>query len=152
MDDSFRVFLSRAMKYCSRKEVCVSEISEKLKIWGVEDEQTSEKIIKQLIEEKFIDEQRFADAFTMDKFKFYNWGKTKIKYHLKRKKISEKIIQNSLAKILDDQYIDAAAALLEKKAASIKNIEPKIKKQKLYNYLISKGFEPDIFYKIFDKI
>lgn len=152
MDDDFKVLLSKAMKYCSQREVCISQITQKLTLWGVQNLKTSEKIIEQLIAEKFIDEQRYANAYTLDKFKMNKWGKNKIKFNLKNKNIPEKIIQNSLSTIQEKEYLNTAISLLVKKNASMKIPEPKVKKQKLYNFLISKGFEPDIFYKVFSKI
>lgn len=152
MSDNFKLLLSKAMKYCSKREVCIYEISNKLKVWGVSNSQTSNKIIEKLIAEKYIDEQRYADAYTLDKFKINKWGKNKIKYNLKNKNIPEKIIQNSLSLIDEQEYLNTAISLLVKKNASIKDSEAKIRKQKLYNHLISKGFEPEIFYYAFSKI
>ena len=145
-----KFFLSKAMKYCSRREVCISDITDKLTAWEANQQDIS-YIIDVLINEKFIDELRYAKAFASDKFKFNNWGKNKIFYHLKAKRIPENFINEALLEIDDQEYKNIAKKLLLKKLKTLKPDTPNLK-QKLYSFLANKGFEPEIFHEIIDEI
>ena len=90
--------LHKAAAYCSSGEQCCYDISEKLKKWGIEDSEAS-KIIEYLIKQRFIDEARYAKGFTNDKFRFNKWGRTKIAYALRLKKIPETLIDEALYNI-----------------------------------------------------
>ncbi len=144
------ILISKAMKYCSRREVCIHDITQKLYAWGADD-QDIPFIINILIKEKFIDELRYSKAFASDKFKFNNWGKNKIFYHLKAKKIPENLINEALQVIDNDEYKKVAKKLLLKKLNTLKPDTPNLK-QKLYSYMANKGFDSDIFYEIIDEI
>jgi len=129
--------LSKAQNICSKKEMCIFDISKKLQTWEAT-EIEKEDIIQSLIDDKFIDEQRYANAFTNDKFKFNKWGKIKISYHLKQKQIPNKYIQESLSQINDNEYIDALKSILKTKLISLTNKENK--KEKLVRFAQSRGY------------
>ncbi len=143
MNDDFTVALSKAMKYCSTKEVCIYDIKKKLSDWQVK-EQYFEKIVDILLNEKFIDEQRYANAFANDKFRFNNWGKRKIEYELKKKNIPQLFVNQAVSLIDESDYLKKIKYLV---AAKLKNTKAKnnfIKKQKILRFMVNKGFEPDI--------
>ena len=78
--------LHRAAALCSSAEHCTADIREKLARWGVT-EADSRTIIDRLVQERFIDEQRYAVAFVKDKFRFSGWGRIKMRYALQQKRI-----------------------------------------------------------------
>lgn len=142
--NNFGQALGKAMRFCSTKEVCVFDITQKLSNWGV-DEKYHHKIISTLKEEQFIDEQRYASAFTSDKFIFNKWGKIKISFQLKQKKIKDSYIQNALEQINQEEYIDTIEKLIITKLKSTKEQDFLKLKNKIFRHLTSKGFEAELF-------
>ncbi len=144
------VALEKAKKHCAYSERCHFDMRMKLREWNV-DEKTSEWIISCLIEESFINEERFALNYTRGKLTQNGWGKNKIKYALRQKKITDYLIKKSLAEISDDIYL----SIIKKEA--VKKITPKgITERQEFNkvlqYLIQKGFESDISTQVLNSI
>jgi len=135
--------LSKAMAICSKAEKCVSDIQQKLNDWGIE-QADAQKIIKTLIAEKFIDEERFTRYFVRDKFRFNQWGKVKIVFMLKSKKIPATLIEDALQEISDEAYLELLVKLLKDKVKKTKFINEYDKKGKLVRFAQSKGFEFDV--------
>jgi len=130
----------RASALCTRQEYCCSDIKEKLFQWDVEKE-TAKEVIYSLIKDKFIDENRYAGSYTRDKFKFNGWGKQKIIWNLRQKKIPEDIIQNSMETIDSDEYEKKLLNTLQEKSKKIKENDHAKKKAALIRFAASKGFE-----------
>lgn len=141
----------RATTLCARGEQCSHDIREKLIKWGLSPSE-SDKIIAQLLEERFIDDNRYAMAFSRDKAKFQRWGKLKITYHLRMKKISKEIIENSLEGIEDNDYEEKLLSLLKSKRKSIKIDDNYKIKASLYRYGLSRGFESALILKTIPKV
>jgi regulatory protein len=135
--------LSKAMAICSKAEKCVSEIQQKLRDWGIE-QVDAQKIIKTLITEKFIDEDRYTRYFVRDKFRFNQWGKVKIVFMLKSKKIPATLIEDALQEISDEAYLELLVKLLKDKAKKTKFVNEYDKKGKLVRFAQSKGFEFEV--------
>ncbi len=136
---------------CSKKELCVSEIARKIRIWEF-DNSTSLKIIEFLLKNNFVNEQRYANAFVNDKFKFNKWGKYKIENSLKAKFIPETIIDNALQLIPKEDSNKQIFDQLFKKLKSIKSTDKYQIRSKLYRFGISRGFDPDAIQISIDKI
>jgi regulatory protein len=143
----FKTALSKAMALCSRREYCISEIREKVVSWGISDSD-SDKIIATLIQENFINEERYATAFVKDKFNYNKWGKIKISAHLKAKRIQSVTIKIALESIDDDVYIKTITSVLESHRRSVKAKNKYDLKAKMLRYGLSKGFESSILYDI----
>ncbi len=138
--------LIKAQNICSKKEMCIFDISKKLQNWQAT-EIEKEDIIQSLIDDKFIDEQRYANAFTNDKFKFNKWGKIKISFQLKQRQISSKYIQESLCQLNYNEYIITLKKVLKNKLIELENKENK--KEKLVRFAQSKGYSLDDIFKVF---
>ncbi|MBN2663273.1 MAG: RecX family transcriptional regulator [Bacteroidales bacterium] len=149
--NEFNSALSKAMRFCSTKEVCIKDITFKLNNWNTNPE-FIDKIIASLIDEKFIDQQRYALAFAADKFKFNNWGKKKIAFHLINKNIPKNIIQKALNDINDTEYKKTAQKLINNKLKNLKTNDKIKLKNKILSSMTSKGYEPDIIYPILNEI
>ncbi len=147
----FENALSKAMKFCSTKEVCISEITQKLEKWNI-DKKHHKKIISILIDEDYINEQRYAEAFTSDKFRFQDYGKIKIRYELRLKKIENEYINNALEIIDDESYFNKIEKLIASKLKTAKETDAYKLKAKIQRYLLSKGYEQEYFGKIINKI
>ncbi|SFD72159.1 regulatory protein RecX [Thermophagus xiamenensis] len=147
----FKTALNKASSLCSRQEQCCFDIRKKLQKWNVlPDDQ--EKILDLLVQEKFIDESRFATSYVRDKFRFNNWGREKIRWQLKQKGISNENIDHALAQIDEDEYKKTLSSLLKKKKEQLKNTEFNKVKAALIRNAVSKGFEMDIIFPIVEQL
>ena len=133
--------LQKAKYYCAYQERSHAEVKKKLYGFGLYKIEV-ELLMSQLIEEDYLNEERFAMAFAGGKFRIKNWGKTRIKYELKQRQVSDYCIKKALAAIPDEDYEKTLLKLTEEKLATLKS-EKNIftKKGKLQNYLVSKGYE-----------
>ena len=139
------------MAICSKSEKCISDIQKKLQQWEI-DEVSAQKIIDCLIAEKFIDEQRYAEFYVRDKFRFNGWGKAKIIFMLKGKFIPSIAIKKAIAQISDDDYFNACCKLVEQKSKSVKAENNYEYKMKLIKFAQSRGFEYDVVLKAVDQL
>ena len=147
----YKKALSKAMNICSRKEQCISDVMEKLNKWNVNNNNL-DKIINTLIQEKFIDEERYAVHYVNDKIWLNKWGKRKVLYVLKLKRISEKIIDKALGDIDNEKYYILVYNELKKKHKKLKPDDRLIIKSKLYNFGSGRGYESDLIYKAVGEI
>lgn len=143
----YKKALSKCMQICSRREYCTQDIIEKLFAWQVASE-LHEKIVEKLFNDKFIDHNRYTHAFVNDKFRFNNWGKVKIRYQLKQKYIEDNIIIEHLNNIEESDYIATLNSEICKKLKTAKANSDFERHQKVARYVISKGFEPDLVFKL----
>jgi regulatory protein len=150
-DDFYKQLLSKMCSYCAIYEKCKHDIYVKLDKYGASKLQ-QEQIIEYLETNNFINEERFANSFASDKFKFNKWGKNKIVYNLKEFKIEQKNIAEALNNINSDDYERVLLNLLKTKRAQIKDTDNYKIRQKLINYAISKGFEYELIYETISKI
>ena len=145
------VLLNKAATYASRCEHCESEVREKLLDWGGTCEETDE-IIAYLIEERYIDNQRYANSYVKDKFRFNHWGKYKISMMLRSKDIESGIIEEALGQIDEEEYLERLQQILRDKLRSLKYSSEYEKKGKLFKFAQSRGFESSAISKIIDLI
>jgi regulatory protein len=138
-----KVALSKAEHYCAYQERSQQEVRDKLYDWGL---WTSaiENIMSKLIEENFLNEDRFAKAYVRGKFNQKHWGKIKIKQGLQLKKVSPPLIKKALLTIDLDDYIATLTAVIEKKARTLTERNGIKKRYKLQQYALSRGFEPEL--------
>ncbi|MDR2824393.1 MAG: RecX family transcriptional regulator [Prevotellaceae bacterium] len=139
-NDEYGLLLARSATYCSLSEHCVLEVVRKLNAWGADSEQI-EKIIEHLIGEKYIDEQRFANAYARDKLRFNHWGKIKIGMLLGQKGIDNETINNALEDIDATEYETVLSDLLKSKQKTVKSTSDYEKRAKLMRVACGKGFE-----------
>lgn len=138
--------LQKIRHYCAYQERCHSEVKEKLYGFGLHKPDV-EKIIGSLIEDDFLNEERYAIQFTGGHFRMKKWGKVKIKYALQQKKVSEYCIKKALNTIDEDDYAQALAALISQKLKTLKAQKNMfIRKRKLQDFLTQKGFESDLIF------
>ena len=135
--------LQKLKHYCGYQERCHSEVKEKLYALGVW-KKDKDEIIAVLIEEKYLDEERFAIAFAGGRFRIKQWGRVKIKYELKQKQVSEYSIKKALKQIDEADYRKLLYKLAKGKYASLKNEQPLQQKKKTIDYLMGKGFEMEL--------
>lgn len=143
--------LQRAAAYCSLAEHCITEVQEKLAVWGATSPQ-SEDIIAYLQENGFIDETRYCRAFVSDKFRYNKWGKNKMEYHLRLKGLNDSSIQEGMNMIDDADYEEALIHLLSSKLKGLKYNDEYDKQGKLYRFAQGRGFERDVFERAYRQL
>ena len=99
-------FFLKASYYCSLSEHCIQKVREKLVQWETPKE-FIQPIIDRLVEEDYINEERFARAFVKDKFRFNHWGRIKITTHLRALAISSDIIAKDSLNIVNTLISDS---------------------------------------------
>lgn len=126
--------------YCSAAERCTSEVREKMCKYEF-DESELDEIVERLKAEGFIDERRYAEAFTKDKFRFAKWGKRKIEYALRAKGVAGADIQAALETIDEGEYEALRKQLAEAKAKTLKGDKNDMtNRAKILRFLASRGF------------
>ena len=140
-----KYIFEKAMRYCAYQERSVSDVKKKLYEWKVRPEMAN-KVIKTLLEENFLDEERFARVFTGGKFRIKKWGKRKIIAALRAREIPDNIIQKGLEEIDEDEYIKTLISLIEKKKASLSKPQSQVNRSKVLNYALSRGFEKHLIF------
>ena len=103
-----------------------------------------DEIISTLIEQDYLNEERFATQFAGGKFRMKDWGRKKIFYALKEKKVSEYNIKKALKEIDEEAYLSTLKELAEKKYSLLKSEQYLVRKKKTIDYLLQKGFEADL--------
>jgi regulatory protein len=132
--------LIKMQRYCAYQERSHQEVKDKLIELGVYGDRIDE-IIVELIQENFLNEERFAKAFVRGKFNIKKWGKIRIKNELKIHRISAYCLKKGFEEIEDSVYFDTLVSILTKKKLLL-NEEDKYKlRQKLFAYAQQKGYE-----------
>ena len=142
----------KAKHYCAYQERCHSEVKEKLYGFGLHKKEV-EELLAQLIEENYLNEERFALQFAGGRFRIKHWGRMKIKYELKQKQVSEYCIKKALASIDEKDYLKTLQKLFDEKLKTLKserNIF--IKKRKLQDHLLQRGFEAGLVRNVISKM
>lgn len=143
--------LTKMSMLCAESEKCKSDIADKLKRHGLSSEDI-ESILDYLENERFIDEARYSKFFAKDKYKFAKWGRKKIEYALKMKRIPVDYIKEALEEIPDDAYEETMMAALASKFRTIKFQNRYDAKGKLFRFAASRGYESSVALDAIDKI
>jgi regulatory protein len=138
-----KIALAKAEHFCAYQERSQQEVRDKLYEWGLYSNMV-ENVIVQLISGNFLNEERFAKAYTRGKFNQKGWGKNKIKQGLKFKKVSDVLIKKALSGINGDDYLQMLDKVIRKKAALLTEKDLYKKKYKLQQYALSRGYENDL--------
>jgi regulatory protein len=134
--------------YCAYQERSHREVKEKLYSFGLWKKDV-EPILSQLIEENYLNEERFAMQFAGGKFRMKQWGRIKIRYELQQKQVSEYCIRKALASIGEETYQKTFEKLATQKLTALKSEKNIfIKKRKLQDFLLQKGYEPSLMHML----
>lgn len=139
--------LQKLKQYCAYQERSHYEVKQKLWELGIRPAD-QEEVIASLIEDDYLNEERFAIQFAGGKFRMNDWGKKKIYYALKEKKVSDYCIKKGLAAISDEDYQKTLEDLAEKKYEALKGDAPMERRKKTIDYLLQKGYEHELINKI----
>ena len=138
--------LQRIQRYCVYQDRHHQEVRSKLIEFGVYGD-ALETIIAELIEEGFLNEERYARSFARGKFRVKHWGRIRIVQELKARHISAYSIKQGLKEIDETEYRSTLQAVMEKKWEALASEEPYARKSKTALYVISRGFESELVWE-----
>ena len=139
--------LDKMAKYCAYQERCVKDVRDKLKTFDIPKEEKT-KILDYLLDNRFVNDERFAKSFVRGKVNQSGWGVNKIRFHLIQKGIDKDIIEEALGQTDEEVYRQRLIEILKTKAKTIKADSDFEKKRKLAAYAMQKGFESALVWEI----
>ena len=139
--------LDKMAKYCAYQERCVKDVRDKLKTFDIPKEEKT-KILDYLLDNRFVNDERFAKSFVRGKVNQSGWGVNKIRFHLIQKGIDKDIIEDALGQTDEEVYRQRLIEILKTKAKTIKADSDFEKKRKLAAYAMQKGFEGSLVWEV----
>ena len=132
--------------YCAYQDRCHKEVVSKLKEMGMIP-LAIDTIVGQLIEDRFLNEERFAKSFVRGKFRIKKWGKNRIVNELKLRNISKYNITSALKEIDPNEYVQTLDTLSRKRLLQISETDIQKRKKKMADYLLYRGWESHLVYE-----
>lgn len=139
--------LAKLQAYCAYQERSHREVRSKLLDLGIYGDDL-EEIMADLIQENFLNEERFARSFARGKFRMKQWGRNRIAQELTLRGISSYCLRMALSEIDEEEYVNTLREVLEKKAALLSTQDVFQKKNKLAQYGMSRGFEGELVWRV----
>lgn len=139
--------LDKMAKYCAYQERCVKDVRDKLKTFDIAEEEKT-KILDYLLDNHFVNDERYAKAFVRGKVNQSGWGVNKIRFHLIQKGIDKDIIDEALGQTDEEAYRQRLIEILKTKAKTVKADSDFEKKRKLAAYAMQKGFEGPLVWEV----
>jgi regulatory protein len=139
--------LMKISDFCSYQERTHQEVRNKLYGFGL-NKDTVEAIIVKLIQENFLNEERFAKLYAGGKFRIKKWGRKKIQEGLKQKEISDYCIRLAMKEIPQDDYLKTLKELVEKRELKETEKNTYKRKHKIAQYLYGRGYESELIWEI----
>ena len=134
---------------CAQAEHCQYEMTEKMRRWGLSEEAQA-RIMERLVNERYVDDERFARAFIKDKVCYNKWGRRKVEQALWQKHIDKDIRQRALDDVDDEEYLAVLRPLLKQKRKSTKAENDYELNRKLVRFALGRGFTFDIIRQCID--
>ena len=125
---------------CSVSEQCLSDIEAKLSRYDLTEEEHT-RILRHLVEEKYVDERRYAEAYAKDKYRFNKWGRIKIAQGLRLKGIDNETIKSAMETIDEEEYLSILRDLIKAKRKSTRGTSEYEINDKLTRFATGRGFE-----------
>ncbi|UZO82075.1 RecX family transcriptional regulator [Aquimarina sp. ERC-38] len=138
--------LKKMEHYCAYQERCHKEVAQKMQTWNLIPE-AKEKILLHLMQENYLNEERFARSFARGKFRIKKWGKQRIVKELKFKQISDFNIKTALKEISEQEYTQTFYELVDRFVERNQSLEPSKLKTKLISYLQYRGWESSLIFE-----
>ena len=139
--------LDKMAKYCAYQERCVKDVRDKLKTFDISQEDR-ERILDYLLDNRFVNDERFAKSFVRGKINQSGWGLNKIRFHLMQKGIAKDIIDEALEQTDEEVYRQRLIDILKAKSKIVKAETDYEKKRKLAAFAIQKGFEASLVWEV----
>ena len=143
--------LDKMAKYCAYQERCVKDVRDKLKTFDLPQEE-KDKILDYLLDNRFVNDERFARSFVRGKINQSGWGVNKIRFHLMQKGIAKETIDEALGQTDEDLYRQRLIDILKTKSKTIKAETDFERKRKLAAYAMQKGFEASLVWEVLKEL
>lgn len=143
--------LAKLQRYCAYQERCHHEVRTKLlqlKVYG----DTLEEVISALVQEGFLNEQRFAETFTSGKYRLKAWGRNKIKKALYEKYVSAYCIKKAMASIDEIEYLAVLERALDKYLYRWRHLDTFSLRGRAFKYAMNKGYSFSEVNPILDRL
>lgn len=142
--------LQKMASLCSISEHCEHDVRAKLYKWGISTED-SDRIVDYLLDEGYLDENRFAMSYANDKLRFSHWGRLKIRSMLQALRISDACIGEALARIDPEEYERILVRVLDGKRRTMDECESYDARIKIIRFALQRGFEISEITKFVDE-
>ena len=143
--DQDKVIIDKIQSYCLYQDRCIKEVKNKLFSFKVNDD-LGQRIINHLMDNDYLNEERFVKLFIQGKLRIKKWGKIKLKYELKIRGINNNIIDAHIKNISEDEYISYFDEFSSAKIKFLKGTLDK-KKRSFINYFTYRGWENQLIYQ-----
>ena len=142
-NDTVQLAIQRLAAECSRSEHCSGEMMDKMRRWELT-EQEQAQVMAYLIENKYVDDARYARLFVSDKMRFNKWGPRKIEQVLWQKHVNESVYRPFLDAVSKEEWQAVLSPLLQSKRKSVRASSDYELRMKLIRFAMSRGFTMDI--------
>lgn len=140
--------LARLQELCARSEQCTGEALERLRRMGLRGS-VAHEIVQQLVDQRFIDDERYARAYVRDKHLFARWGRIKIRQALRLKQLEREDIDTAINEEIDpDAYVEQLAALMRSRLRGMAGVPWAEAVPRLVRFAASRGFEPGLIMEL----
>lgn len=143
--------LQSLMRLCARAERTTGDARRLMSRWGVPEEER-EGVVQRLVEQRFIDNRRYAEAYTREKSQLAGWGARKISMHLAQKGVEREIIAQVVATLDGDAQLCRLEERLRRKLRMTKAASDYELRGKLLRYALSQGYDYDTAFAAVDNI
>ena len=140
-----KIIIEKIQSYCLYQERCVKEVKNKLFSLKVSSK-SSNDIIEYLIDNDYLNEERYTQMFIQGKLRIKKWGRIKLKYELRSKGINIHIIEDNIQKINEEDYLNYFNEFSTNKIKFLKGTKDQ-KKRSFINYFTYRGWENGLIYQ-----
>ncbi|PQJ21557.1 regulatory protein RecX [Tenacibaculum sp. SG-28] len=137
-------------RYCIYQDRCHKDVEQKMFAYGLIPE-AREHILLHLLENNFLNEERFAKSFARGKFRIKKWGRERISRELKLRDISAYNLKIALKEIEEEEYLCTLQALYEKRNESLSEENEFKRNKKLFDYLKYRGYETNLIVAVINQ-
>jgi regulatory protein len=134
---------------CARGEHCQHDMLEKMRQWGMDEEEQA-RVMQRLVAGRFVDDERYARAFIHDKIEYNQWGRRKVEQALWQKHIDAGLSKSLLDEVDDDTYVGILKPLLRQKQRTVTGRSDYERSMKLIKWAVGRGFTMDIIRQCLD--
>lgn len=133
---------------CAVAEYCIADMRRKMTTWGMEAD-VQQRIIEKLIDERFIDESRYAHAYVRDKSRYNKWGSNRIRQELRMRRIADCLIDEALSEEIDEgDTLETLRHLIEQKRPTVKGKSDYEIRAKLIRFALGRGYDYDTISRV----
>lgn len=143
---SIKEAIQKIEHYCAYQERCHEEVEQKLRSMKMDSDEI-DRIITHLINDNFLNEERFACSFARGKHRIKHWGKIRITNELKFRGINQTLINIALKEISPEEYYSTFDALANRNWESIQESNSMKKRKKFCDFMLRRGFESNLVYE-----